>query len=69
MSTEDQEAAINAAGYFLRDDRSIREGVECFKGIEEAYSLYTLPFERHAVFGGPRSWAVNEAWKFVFLMG
>ena len=58
-TTAELEQELNAAGYFLRDDRSIREGVEHFKGIEEAYSLYTVPFERHGVFGGPRAWAVR----------
>jgi len=62
----DQEKRLNDAGFFLRDDRPIREGVECFEGIEEAYSLYSLPFQRHRVFGGPRTWAVEQAHKFVF---
>jgi hypothetical protein len=62
----DQEKRLNDAGFFLRDDRDIREGVEAFKGIEEAYSLYSLPFRRHHVFGGPRDWAVDRAYSLVF---
>jgi len=66
MSTEEQETELNAAGYFLRNDRPIREGVEMFRGIEEAYSLHTInPFKRYHVFGGPKSWAVKEAYFFV----
>lgn len=65
---ERMERRLNAAGFFLRDDRPIREGVECFKGIEEAYSLHTVnPFRRHHVFGGPRSWAVEQAHNLVFV--
>lgn len=66
MTTEQMEQRLNAAGFFLRDDRDIREGVEAFAGIEEAYSLHSLPFQRHRVFGGPRTWAVEQAYKFVF---
>jgi hypothetical protein len=65
-TTAELEQELNLKGYFLRDDRSIREGVEQFEGIEEAYSLYTVPFERHGVFGGPRAWAVRMAHAQVF---
>ena len=61
------EARINQAGYFLRDDRPIREGVEAFAGFQEAYSLHTVnPFQRHAVYAGKRDWAVEEAYTHVF---
>lgn len=64
----DGEKLLNAHGYFLRDDRPIREGSPHFRGIEEAYSLHTRsPFERLLVLGGPKSWAVAEALKFVNL--
>jgi hypothetical protein len=65
-TTAELEQELNLAGYFLRDDRSIREGDPHFKGREEAYSLYTVPFERHGVFGGPRAWAVHAAHGQVF---
>lgn len=65
-TTTELEQELNLAGYFLRDDRSIREGDPHFKGKEEAYSLYTIPFERHGVFGGPRAWAVRAAHGQVF---
>jgi hypothetical protein len=63
----DKEQRLNEAGYFLRDDKPIREGSPHFAGIEEAYSLHTVsPFQRYAVYGGPKSWAVNQAWREVF---
>lgn len=66
IETLEQELAIMARGYFLRDDRPIREGGG-FEGREEAYSLFQKsPYERLHVFGGPKSWAVNEAHKHVF---
>lgn len=68
MTHEEMEQRLNAAGFFLRDDTDIRTGVEAFKGIEEAYSLHTVnPFQRHHVFGGPRTWAIEQAHKLVFV--
>ncbi len=60
-TTAELEQELNLAGYFLRDDRSIREGVEQFKGHKEAYSLHRWPFLRFAVYSGDREWAVKAA--------
>lgn len=58
------EQYITARGFYLRDDRSIREGDPHFEGVEEAYSLCSRdPFEREAVYGGTREWAVEQAYK------
>ena len=67
MTPYDKEQRLNEAGYFLRDDKPLREGSPHFAGIEEAYSLHTVnPFQRTAVYGGPKSWAVDQAWREVF---
>lgn len=62
VRTAKLEAELNAKGYYLRDDYEIRQGVECFKGHEQAYSLHTKnPFERHAVYAMSRDEAVAMA--------
>jgi hypothetical protein len=67
MNIEAMELELNKAGYFLRDDRPIREGVEAFEGRNEAYSLHTRePFQRHAVYAGSKRWAVLQACIKVF---
>jgi hypothetical protein len=63
-----RELELAVAGFFLRDDRPLREGVPEFKGIEEAYSLHTIkPFHRHHVFGGPKTYAVRQSHILVFV--
>jgi hypothetical protein len=48
-------------GFFLRDDTELRKGDPMFEGHEEAYSVCSLPFERHAVLAGSRQWAARIA--------
>ena len=49
--------------HFLRDDTEIRTGVECFKGVEEAYSLFQRypEYKRVHIYAGPKNWAIKEA--------
>lgn len=66
IQTLELEMALVARGYFLRDDRPIREGGG-FEGREEAYSLFQKsPYERVHVYGGPKAWAVRQAYAEVF---
>lgn len=48
--------------HFLRDDTEIRTGVECFKGVEEAYSLFQRypEYKRVHIYAGPKEWAIKE---------
>lgn len=67
MTLDEKEAAIEAAGFSLRDDFEIRQGVPEFEGREEAYSLFRLePYGRVEVFAGTRDWAVEQAFAAVF---
>ena len=66
MTIAEMEAELDQRGYWLRDDGDIRDGVESFKGIEEAYSLFRRGDGRVHVFGGPKCWAIKEAHKLVF---
>lgn len=59
------EVRLNQLGYYLRDDTEFRQGVEEFAGYEEAYSLYTLPFERVHVFACTREEAIRAATQLV----
>lgn len=49
--------------HFLRDDTEIRKGLECFKGVEEAYSLFQRypEYKRVHIYAGPKEWAIKEA--------
>ena len=48
--------------HFLRDDTEIRTGVECLKGVEEAYSLFQRypEYKRVHIYAGPKEWAIKE---------
>lgn len=55
-------------GYFLRDDKEIRESAPAaFAGMPtQAYSLFRKePYGRVAVFAGDLSWAIEEALKAI----
>ncbi len=52
--------------HFLRDDTEIRRSAGCFEDQIEAYSLFCVkPYGRIKVFAGDRSWAIEEADKFI----
>lgn len=66
LSHEEMQRAMVNAGFFFRDDKEIREGVESFKGAEEAYSLFSRdPLERHRVFAGSLEWATEQAYEYL----
>lgn len=62
LSQEEKEKAIDAAGYYLRDDSELRKDWGGDWPVEAYSFCHKNPFWRVAVYAGTKSWAVNTAY-------